>query len=137
MFDNPVGREDQVRAELAREVADVGQRISDLIDKHPVRNGPYPLPDVHGRLVDQFDRLRQVIDAFPLPIAQTEDGKPNLLGKPLATLMASLAYVTTLYRNLENFPDWGPARRDFVNLGRDALGVVAVSQPDDTDGGTW
>ena len=93
------------RAELGAAVAVAAGRIADVLDRHPVLPGPYPLTGVLRELAAQQAALQGALEAYPLALAMDEDGRPDPLGPDLAGLMGQVLYVLVLYRNLEDIPD--------------------------------
>jgi hypothetical protein len=86
-------------------VAGAASRIAEVLDRHPVLPGPYPLPEVLRELAAQQAALQDALEAYPLALAVGEDGRPDPLGPDLASLMGQVLYVLVLFHNLEDIPD--------------------------------
>lgn len=101
-FDNPP---DSGGAEFATAVADAAGRIADILDRHPVRGGPYPIADVCQALAEQHDQLRQLVQRHPAPLAVDRTGRPDKLGAELASLLGFVQRVVVLYHRLDDLPE--------------------------------
>jgi hypothetical protein len=86
-------------------VAGAASRIAEVLDRHPVLPGPYPLTEVLRELAAQQAALQDALEAYPLALAVGEDGRPDPLGPELAALMGQVLYVLVLFHNLEDIPD--------------------------------
>jgi hypothetical protein len=97
------GRDERARLDAA--VAGAAREIAALLDQHPVRPGPFPLPEVLRELAAQQAVLQRAVEAYPLALAVDEAGRPDPLGPNLAGLIAYVQHTLVLYHNLPDLPD--------------------------------
>jgi hypothetical protein len=112
---------------LAATVGPIGDRITALLDAHPVRTGPYPLEVVLAQLAQHQVELSAAVAAYPLPLAVNAEHRPDRLGGEIAGLASSLALVLVYYGNLTDIPAVlrSVVTRDLGELARDARIVTA------------
>lgn len=100
--------------EFAAAVSEAAGRIADVLDRHPVLSGPYPIAEVRRELAAEHGRLARLVERYPEPIALDGSGRPDRHSAELASLMGFVQRDIVLYHRLDDLPDRlrVPAGRD-------------------------